>query len=601
MPNQRGYNPDWFWKGFTWDKNENEEVIPICFICGEKKSTSFLREEMISKHFESHKKKRANTDKDTMEKLYNAWLTPKTLTAYRIGPETDKSKLASIIMSKHIARCKLPHTIAEDFLIPCMLDIMNVLSPGKVVQMVEDIPKSNNTAQRRMIVWRKYIASELSSEISRSPYPISLQLDESTDIAHVRQLVCWVRFVDLVTMKIREELMFCEPLENGGKAVELVRIAGERLRDLGFPWSKVGSLCCDGANVMKGDVGGFYGLAKLKNPEITFTHCMLHRHALAAKTLPEDLNNVLNTVALCVRFIRRVHQGDIFRRFCEEVDAKYHYLLYHSDTRWLSKGPAVKRFYLLIDEISAFLESYNFAARDKLVGLFKPRLAYLCDIFEELNTISESLQGNHVTRVDAFIIISVFVQKMRYYKEVLEVEKSLRLFPTLEKYCVRPHIIPNIDDVMRAEVIDHLDILITSLNGWFPAKHFDFPSWIIDPFSFDVAQLPVTSEFKAELMMLKPNIALKLVFDKVKREKLNPCEFWIHLHESHPHIAEEAIRVTLPFVTSYLCEQFFSHLVKLKPKQRFNLDVRNDAIVSAYTREVEYIKVLEFMRKMRLN
>ena len=202
-----------------------------------------MRDEPISKHLihsfsfhfifkTSNKKKRANTDKDTMERLYSAWCTPKTLTAYRIGPETDKSKLASIIMSKHIARCKLPHTIAEDFLIPCRLDIMNVLSPGKVVQMVEDMPKSNNTVQQRMSVWKNYISSELSSEISRCPYPISLQLDESTDIAHVRQLVCWVRFVDLVTMKIREELMFCGPLDNGGKAVELVRIASELLRDL---------------------------------------------------------------------------------------------------------------------------------------------------------------------------------------------------------------------------------------------------------------------------------------------------------------------------------------------------------------------------------
>ena len=154
MPNQRGYDPDWFLKGFTWEKNANNEVIPICFICSEKKSTNFMRDETISKHFEAHKKKRANTDRDTIEKLYDAWCKPKTLTAYRIGPETDKSKLASIIMSKHIARCKLPHTIAEDFLIPCMLDIMNALSPGKVVQMVEDMPKSSNTVQQRMSVWK---------------------------------------------------------------------------------------------------------------------------------------------------------------------------------------------------------------------------------------------------------------------------------------------------------------------------------------------------------------------------------------------------------------------------------------------------------------
>ncbi|KAJ8720623.1 hypothetical protein PYW08_006088 [Mythimna loreyi] len=52
-------------------------------------------------------------------------------------------------------------------------------------------------------------------------------------------------------------------------------------------------VCTDGAPSMIGCHSGFETLLKEKNPSIISTHCMIHRQALAAKTLPEEMNNAL--------------------------------------------------------------------------------------------------------------------------------------------------------------------------------------------------------------------------------------------------------------------------------------------------------------------
>ena len=62
------------------------------------------------------------------------------------------------------------------------------------------------------------------------------------------------------------------------------------------------SLCTDGAPSMLGAKSGFTKLATKRAPDIVSTHYILHRHALASKTLAEYLKIVLKKAAECVNF-----------------------------------------------------------------------------------------------------------------------------------------------------------------------------------------------------------------------------------------------------------------------------------------------------------
>ena len=132
-----------------------------------------------------------------------------------------------------------------------------------------------------------------------------------------------------------EEFLFCEPLKTTTKAVDVFNIVKELFLNH-ESLDIVGSLCTDGAPAMLGNKFGFAFLVKREISHITVTHCMLHRHALAAKSLPEKLKNVLSTVVSAVNYIRgKALNHCLFKAFCNEAGAKHSLLLYPAEVRWL--------------------------------------------------------------------------------------------------------------------------------------------------------------------------------------------------------------------------------------------------------------------------
>ena len=60
----------------------------------------------------------------------------------------------------------------------------------------------------------------------------------------------------------------------------------------------------DGAASMTGRVKGFVTKAMQQNPSMVATHCMLHREALTAKTMPPDLTDVLKQIVKIVNYVK---------------------------------------------------------------------------------------------------------------------------------------------------------------------------------------------------------------------------------------------------------------------------------------------------------
>jgi len=102
---------------------------------------------------------------------------------------------------------------------------------------------------------------------------------------------------------IKEEFLFCKLLSETTKAADILQMVNPFFANQDFNWKRnIGSLCTDGGSAMLGKTSGFATLVKKGAPHIIVTHCFLHRHALASKTLSSALQDILSTSVKVVNF-----------------------------------------------------------------------------------------------------------------------------------------------------------------------------------------------------------------------------------------------------------------------------------------------------------
>ena len=222
---------------------------------------------------------------------------------------------------------------------------------------------------------RDDILKQVITDIKSSPTKISMQLDESTDVAKCCQLLAIVRYAK-----------------------------GET----------IGSICTDDAHAMLGNRSGFAALLKQKLPTLKVMHCMIHRQALASKRMPKSLKDVFD---ICVRIVNNIRKNDtshrIFQSFCAQMGNQHDILLYHTEVRWLSRGRVMSRFFQLRETIKLYLQHRNFnLAASFESDEFVQSVAYIADVMHHLNELNLSLQGQQINVVTACEKVKAFKLKL---------------------------------------------------------------------------------------------------------------------------------------------------------------------------------------------
>ncbi|KAI4811174.1 hypothetical protein KUCAC02_014091 [Chaenocephalus aceratus] len=161
---------------------------------------------------------------------------------------------------------------------------------------LRSVPLSNDTIRRRIEDMSADIKSQLLERLRGTTFAV--QLDESTDVSGSAQLIALVRYP--WEGRIQEDFLFCQELTG--------RATGAQSNDGSYP-----------------------------------LHCMLHRQALASKSLSPELQSVLSTVVSVVNHIKCKPQSRLFGQLCREMGAGQDTLLFHSEVRWLSRGKVLQR------------------------------------------------------------------------------------------------------------------------------------------------------------------------------------------------------------------------------------------------------------------
>ena len=216
---------------------------------------------------------------------------------------------------------------------------------------------------------------------------------------------------------------------------------------------------------MLGNKSSFASLTKKEIPHITVTHCMLHRHALAANSLPEKLKNVLSIAVSAVKYVRgNALKHRLFKAFCNEVGGKHSVLLYHIGVKWLSRSRALIHVFELRKEIEMLFRQQgsslivHFESEDFILSQ-----VYLLDIFTHLNDLNISIQGKGINVITGRGKIFAFTSKLSIWKNRIDC-KNYANFPKLDEVSTSTTSLP---EHIVIQIKEHLQVLSQLFKGYF--------------------------------------------------------------------------------------------------------------------------------------
>ncbi|GBP88558.1 SCAN domain-containing protein 3 [Eumeta japonica] len=227
---------------------------------------------------------------------------------------------------------------------------------------------------------------------------------------------CRNRIFDLFKFKdddVKEEYLFCKSLPTTTRGEDVFQTLKEFIEENGLDWLKLVGICTDGTPSMMGIRSGFQALVKQAAPQVFGYHCLIHRYALAVKTLPPDLLNTLSDIVKTVNHIRgNATNSTLFKVLCDEVGATFNALLYHTEDKIASFLRKLELYQRRVQagDVSMFtqlnsLQQYfpNMDSRESYSWISRP-FSTCVDIFKDEDVLAKveflGLRENNSLKVD---------------------------------------------------------------------------------------------------------------------------------------------------------------------------------------------------------
>ena len=272
---------------------------------------------------------------------------------------------------------------------------------------------------------------------------------------------------------------------------------------------------------------GFQASVKRQAPKSKGVHCMLYRQALASKILLESLQKVFDHIIKILNFIKTgALNSCLFKAFCTDMDSDYQMLLYYTLTQWLSKGNVMQRVFKLQEELKAFcllskIEYHAWLDNEQWVI----SLAYLCDMFEQLNKLNLQMQGKNTNVIKFVDALKAFKAKLANCKRKAEIwnfamfEKVDMLLDSRDE--------SNMPEVVEKDIVKHLSNLQNKFNRYFPETSDEELDFVRNLFTFPVEKL--LDECQNEFLELINNSGAGQEYQEKPLLHL-----WIGLKDSYP-------------------------------------------------------------------
>lgn len=520
-----------------------------------------LRRHYESRHKDNYDSLQGQLRADKLSKLKSGLLAQQT-TFVRQAQLNQASVRASFRVAQLIASCGKPFTEGE-FVKKCLNAVVEEVCPEKK-DVLNAVSLSASTITRRMEELGGNVYAQLQQKTKEFDF-FSLALDESTDVQDTAQLLIFIRGVS-ANFEMCEELAALQSLKGTTTGEDIFDNVCKTMEKLDLDWAKLASITTDGAPSMVGASRGLIGRLHREMGQRGLAaplqvHCLIHQQALCCKVLKWD--SVMNVVVSCINVIRAnglKHRQ--FQQFLSELESAYGDVLYYTEVRWLSRGRVLRRFYELLPEINAFLQSKGKAVPELIDAEWKWHLAFLTDVTEMLNGLNLQLQGQGKLICDMYSHIKAFEVKLALLLEQVK-KRNFTHLPTTQNLSADNPAVP----FPAENCVEALEKLKAEFSARFRELHVHAKEIRLfqNPFVADIDEALPSYQF--ELAELQNCDVLK---DAFKPNCL--MDFYAALpNDTYPNIKKHAMKMCTLFGSTYICEQTFSRMKLLKTPLRSRL------------------------------
>ncbi|XP_060137961.1 general transcription factor II-I repeat domain-containing protein 2-like isoform X2 [Zootoca vivipara] len=467
--------------------------------------------------------------------------------------ELNTSSLrASFQVAKLIARTGRPFGYGE-FVKECIISASKELCPEKT-DLFRTLSLSGPAVTRSIEEMGGNLHEHLQNSSKKLCY-FSLALDESTDVRDSAQLLIFIRGTN-DNFEVTEELAALQSINGTTTEEDIFEKVCQTLRDLELDWAKLASVTTDGAPSMRGVVARINQEMDRHNlPHPIAIHSLIHQQALCCKKSLK-FDSVMKTVVSCVNFIRtHALNHSQFQEFLSELNVEREDIPYHTEVPWLSRGRVLKHFYDLLPHVSDFMLMKNKEVPELKDAEWKWHLAFLTDVTELLNTFNVQLRVKGKLVCDMFSHVKAFQAKLDLLINQVKEENFCHLPTTQNLSAGKPAVLfPN------KTCVDLLEILQREFQTRFEELHIheQHIQLFQNPFSVDFETAETI--YQLELIDLQTCDSLK---DKFESSRLT--SFYASLpSETYLNLRNHALKFAAIFGSTYVCEQTFSQLKRLK-------------------------------------
>lgn len=179
----------------------------------------------------------------------------------------------------------------------------------------------------------------------------------------------------------------------------------------------------------------------------------------------------------------------LFKELCKDMNSDHEVLLFYTSVHWLSKGNVVNRVFELKNEIKLFLEVQGKHDLKSYIDdeAWNKRVAYLADIFDQLNKLNLKLQGKEMHTLHFQDNLQAFVAKLQNWRRKVNID-NIAMFENLCSVVGESEL----DGILKLEISEHLESLENEFQRYFRELTDEEAALVRNPFStsLDVASIP---------------------------------------------------------------------------------------------------------------